>query len=223
MKFAVQLMTHTDIPQVLEVDRESYPMPWPASAYRRELNSNHHAHYIVLREQPEDNAESQETEVADDRRSWRSRLPWVKSDCVPPHRRGRIIGYAGMWILADEAHVTTIAVRGDYRRRGFGELLIASLIEMAFEIGARWVTLEVRMSNEAAQWLYRKYGFRNAGLRRRYYSDNNEDALIMTTDDIGLNAYQKQFSELRIQLSHRLDTPPDTVEEAAALAGGRAE
>lgn len=211
-------MTPPDIGEVLEVDRESYPLPWPASAYRRELNNNQHARYIVLRERSGDEEEQAGPEP-EEHRSWRSLLPWSRSEAAGAGRRGRIIGYAGMWLISDEAHITTIAIRHTYRGRGFGELLLATLIDIARDIGVRWMTLEVRMTNEAAQSLYRKYGFRNAGLRRRYYSDNNEDALIMTTDDITLNAYQAELEKRKAKLARRLESSALVVKGVASLSG----
>ncbi|WP_139992773.1 ribosomal protein S18-alanine N-acetyltransferase [Paenibacillus paridis] len=92
---------------------------------------------------------------------------------------GEIIGYGGMWVIMDEAHVTNIAVREDYRGHGLGSCLLFELQRTAVFFGAVKMTLEVRPSNEIAQQLYRKYGFEPAGIRPRYYSDNNEDALIM--------------------------------------------
>src|SRR4029450_565807 len=93
-----------------------------------------------------------------------------------------IVGYAGIWVMTDEAHVTTIASHPELRGRGVGELLLLALIRSSMEIGARWMTLEVRASNMVAQNLYRKYTFKEMGVRRRYYSDNGEDALVMWTD-----------------------------------------
>ncbi len=93
----------------------------------------------------------------------------------------------------------------DFRQHGLGEFLLVSLIDTAYSIGARWVTLEVRVSNFVAQNLYRKYGFRQAGVRRRYYSDNQEDALIMWTDEINSPAYKQKFQELKSALMTKLD------------------
>jgi len=92
---------------------------------------------------------------------------------------GEIIGYGGMWVIMDEAHVTNIAVKSDYRGKGLGSCLLEELQRTAVYFGAVKMTLEVRPSNEIAQRLYRKYGFEPSGIRPRYYSDNNEDALIM--------------------------------------------
>lgn len=94
-------------------------------------------------------------------------------------QRGELIGYGGMWIIVDEAHVTNVAVRADYRGQGLGELLMTELQHKAVAFGADRMTLEVRVTNTVAQNLYRKLGFEPSGLRPGYYSDNNEDALIM--------------------------------------------
>ncbi|CQR53225.1 ribosomal protein S18-alanine N-acetyltransferase [Paenibacillus riograndensis] len=95
---------------------------------------------------------------------------------------GRIIGYAGMWAIVDEAHVTNIALLEAYRGRKWGERLLDELMKTAAFLGMKSITLEVRVSNEVAQNLYRKKGFRPAGTRKGYYSDNREDALIMWAD-----------------------------------------
>lgn len=92
---------------------------------------------------------------------------------------GEIVGYAGMWVIFDEAHVTTIAVKPEARRKGIGETLMRSLAMVASLAGAARATLEVRVSNIRAQSLYEKLGFKKAGLRKRYYQDNGEDAIIM--------------------------------------------
>ncbi|WP_340021617.1 ribosomal protein S18-alanine N-acetyltransferase [Paenibacillus sp. FSL K6-1096] len=92
---------------------------------------------------------------------------------------GQIIGYAGMWAIVDEAHVTNIALLEAYRGRKWGERLLDELMRTAAYLGMQSITLEVRVSNEVAQNLYRKKGFRPAGTRKGYYSDNREDALIM--------------------------------------------
>jgi len=95
---------------------------------------------------------------------------------------GEIIGYGGLWLIVDEAHVTNIAVRAAYRGRGLGERLLREMMRMAASLGALRITLEVRVSNEVAKNLYRKLGFSGTGIRPRYYSDNQEDAQIMWAD-----------------------------------------
>lgn len=94
-------------------------------------------------------------------------------------REGEILGYGGMWLIVDEAHITNIAVREPHRGQGLGERLLREMKRTASWLGSRRMTLEVRVSNETAQSLYRKLGFYASGLRPGYYSDNREDALIM--------------------------------------------
>jgi ribosomal-protein-alanine N-acetyltransferase len=106
------------------------------------------------------------------------------------------IGYGGMWLMVDEAHVTTFAVLPEWRRRGVGGRLMLALMHLALDVHAHLVTLEVRLSNQAARALYGKFGFRPVGIRPRYYSDNNEDALIMTTQALNSDEMQQRMAEL---------------------------
>lgn len=100
-------------------------------------------------------------------------------------RAGRkTVGYGGLWLMVDEAHITTFAVLPEWRRRGIGGRLMDALMVVAGDLGARVVTLEVRLSNRPARALYAQFGFRPVGVRPRYYSDNGEDALIMTTEPL---------------------------------------
>ena len=113
---------------------------------------------------------------------------------------GEIVGYGGIWLMVDEAHVTTFAVHPGWRRQRIGERLILALLDEALRRGAREATLEVRLSNVAARRLYEKYGFRPAGLRPRYYTDDNEDALIMTTEPLGSPAMVERLDRQRASL-----------------------
>ena len=160
----IEDMTINDIDDVQVVERASFPVPWPANAFRHELTQNKNAHYIVARE------------------------------------GDRIVGYAGLWLSLDEAHITTFAVLPDYRRRKIGERMLVALFDKSAKLGAEWMTLEVRASNLAAQKLYEKYGFRPAGIRRRYYSDNNEDAIIMWTDRLKDRSVRDRLARLRAAL-----------------------
>lgn len=114
-----------------------------------------------------------------------------------------IIGYAGYWLILEEAHITTIGVEPRFQRRGFGEMMLLYMIEHAARAGAKWLTLEVRASNLSAQRLYEKYGFSSLGKRRAYYQDNNEDALIMWTENIGMPDYQERLQANRQGLAKR--------------------
>jgi ribosomal-protein-alanine N-acetyltransferase len=93
----------------------------------------------------------------------------------------RVVGFAGLWLMVDEGHITTFAVHPDWRRQGVGARMLLRLIDIAAELGATRMTLEVRVGNQAAQELYRRFGFAIAGTRVRYYTDDGEDAFVMTT------------------------------------------
>jgi ribosomal-protein-alanine N-acetyltransferase len=123
-----------------------------------------------------------------------------------------VVAYGGIWLMVDEAHITTFAVDPRWRRRGIGEWLLLGLLDRAVERRAREATLEVRLSNMPARRLYEKYGFRPVGIRPRYYSDNGEDALIMTTDALDSPGMRERLARLRTTLEARpihLDDVPD--------------
>lgn len=113
---------------------------------------------------------------------------------------GRVVGYGGMWVIMDEAHITTLAVDPDYRGRKIGERLLIAMLEEAIFRGGNRATLEVREGNIIAQNLYKKYGFREAAIRKSYYSDNQENAVVMWADNIREMDYQEMLGELKRQL-----------------------
>jgi [ribosomal protein S18]-alanine N-acetyltransferase len=127
-----------------------------------------------------------------------------------------IVGFGGLWVMVDEAHITTFAVDPRWRRRGVGEWMLLGLLDRAMARLAREATLEVRLSNMPARRLYEKYGFRPVGIRPRYYSDNGEDALIMTTDALAAPAMRERLSRLRDALEARPIDPDDVPDEAPA-------
>ncbi|URZ15058.1 ribosomal protein S18-alanine N-acetyltransferase [Clostridium felsineum] len=90
-----------------------------------------------------------------------------------------VIGYGGLWLIIDEGHITNIAVHPEFRGIGIGNLIVKELIKLCSIRNINSMTLEVRVSNIVAQNLYKKFGFKEEGIRKKYYSDNNEDALIM--------------------------------------------
>jgi ribosomal-protein-alanine N-acetyltransferase len=209
VRYVIDPMTMSDVPRVIEIERLAYPSTWPPSAYRKELQDNRWAHYIVLRDKriAEGRATVPASEPEKQRRIFPlSLLPSRSTTTMPLPDLASIIGFAGLWLMVDEAHVTTIAMHPNYRRLGLGEFMLVNLIDIAYSINAKWVTLEVRVSNLPAQSLYRKYGFREAGLRHRYYSDNQEDALIMWTDEIHSPAYTQKFQALKAELLAKLET-----------------
>ncbi|MGQ9681279.1 MAG: ribosomal protein S18-alanine N-acetyltransferase [Anaerolineae bacterium] len=180
LMFYVEPMQQSDVATVAAIERMVFTMPWSSSAFGYELRANPLSHYFVAR---------------------------VRSQGAQPgalEQDSGIVGYGGFWMMLDEGHICTLGVHPDWRRRGIGELLLSHMIAQAAGLGANVVTLEVRVSNLAAQQLYQKYGFSTVGLRKGYYSDNNEDALIMTTEPIGSAAYQSRYNRLQRMLHQRL-------------------
>jgi [ribosomal protein S18]-alanine N-acetyltransferase len=113
---------------------------------------------------------------------------------------GSVVGYGGQWVIGDEAHITTLAVDPVYQGRKIGERLLLAMMEEAILRAATHTTLEVRESNRIARNLYRKYGFHEAAIRKNYYTDNGENAVVMWATEIDTPAYEKLLRELRQQL-----------------------
>ena len=109
-----------------------------------------------------------------------------------------ILGYIGFWHIIDEAHITTLGVKTDCRRKKLGERLLRHAIEQCYEKEIKYITLEVRVSNAAAIALYEKYGFKSLGTRKKYYQDNNEDALIMWTENLFWDKFKNNFKNLEL-------------------------
>ena len=160
LNLRISPMALDDIPRVHEIERASFPVPWPSYAFRQELETNRMAHYLVARVE------------------------------------GDIVAYGGIWLMVDEAHVTSFAVDPEHRRSGIGGRLMLELMELSIHLGAHVATLEVRLSNEPARLLYGRFGFRPVGVRPRYYSDNGEDALIMTTEPLGSAHMRQRMAEM---------------------------
>jgi ribosomal-protein-alanine N-acetyltransferase len=205
--FYVDRMTVSDIAEVIEIERQSFSLPWPSNAYKRELQDNRTAHYLVVRRQEPGRPAPMPPPPREEHRGLFGFLKGLGSSQPAAPRQGppTIYGYAGLWLMVDEAHITTIAVRPEFRGKGLGELVLCGLVDTALEVGARILTLEVRVSNTVAQNLYLKYGFKQSGLRRRYYSDNNEDALIMTAEAINAPVFLNNYKLLKNSLLHKLD------------------
>jgi ribosomal-protein-alanine N-acetyltransferase len=197
-------MRKEDISQVTDIDHEAFSSWWPLTNYEHELE-NHMAHYIVAY----DDSEKYVEEVPDGKSIARiaSKVKEIfnhnGASETPPAPQDKIVGFAGFWIMAGEAHIISIAVPSSYRRRGLGELILANLIDLARSLSADIVTLEARVSNYVAQNLYLKYGFKNVGTRSGYYTDNREDAVIMTTDTIISVPYQAKLKKLKQEYTKR--------------------
>jgi ribosomal-protein-alanine N-acetyltransferase len=204
--YYIRAMEPRDISQVSQIEREAFPPPWPATNFKRELTSNSLTHYLVAYEEmPEPTEPVTEAEAVNNFNSPKSRLEALRfglrrlfggreRPTTPPQL---IMGFAGLWFMADEAHLANIAVREAYRHQGMGERLLIASIELAIEHDARFFTLEVRGSNKIAQALYRKYGLIEVGTRRGYYLDNKEDAVIMTAEGITSAPYLKMLQNLK--------------------------
>jgi [ribosomal protein S18]-alanine N-acetyltransferase len=247
MPYILQNMTAEDIPHVSAIERMCFTMPWPTSAYRRELKTPDTNRYIVVRwiapqfaarlglhEPTESNLTAHEhPEIRPLEQNhfngakphepgllarWAALLPWTRTEALARRANGHvhndahdvnssdsaIVGYAGLWLMVDEAHVTTIGIHPAHRGHGAGELLFLGLADIAREMHAHRLTLEVRVSNLSAQALYRKYGLEIAGVRKRYYSDNGEDAYIMWSEPLSSPEYESRVSALRKQLVDRM-------------------
>jgi len=205
LTYSIRPMVNEDIEQVNEIDQEAFPTQWPPANYRQEMQ-NKIAHYLV---------------VYDDTRVFKYSTPFPKKQSNKflwlfpwriPHRSAEtpllthfyIAGFAGIWMMVDEAHVTNLAVRQEYRGKGIGELLLLATVDLADELKASFMTLEVRASNLVAQSLYRKYGFVEMGVRRGYYLDNREDAVIMSTEILTSPSFKERISQLREALKNKL-------------------
>jgi ribosomal-protein-alanine N-acetyltransferase len=161
----VREMALADIPEVHDIERLSFNVPWPSYAFEQELRSNRLAHYLVAR-------------VGE-----------------------ATVAFAGIWMMADEAHITTFGVHPAWRRQGIGLRLMLALTQLSLDVGALRMTLEVRVSNEAAQSLYRRFGFVMVGRRKRYYTDDGEDALIMSTSELHGPSMQSLIAVERARLA----------------------
>jgi ribosomal-protein-alanine N-acetyltransferase len=146
----IEPMRVDDLDAVLAIERVSFPHPWSRQAFLYELRENRVA------------------------RLWVARLPGAGAEVEAP-----IVGYLCLWLIADEMHVTNFAVDPTHRQRGFGRHLLGTLLELYRRNGARRAALEVRPSNHSARRLYEAFGFRQVGLRKGYYFDTGEDALLM--------------------------------------------
>ncbi|MFN0093211.1 MAG: ribosomal protein S18-alanine N-acetyltransferase [Dehalococcoidia bacterium] len=159
-RLRLRRMTATDLPAVREVEARAYGTGFAPGALEHELESNSVARYVLLE------------------RRLAPGSPW------------QVAGVAGLWLQFDQAHVVTCAVDPIHQRRGFGGLLVHALLGLAEANGMEDATLEVRVSNIPARALYRRYGFWEVGERRRYYADNGEDAVIMTTEAFASAPFQ---------------------------------
>lgn len=201
MTLIIRYMDRQDIPQVTEIDHQAFPTEWPPTNFAHELN-NKLAYYVIAYNN--DGMNPQSSPSLSDKKKQRRFIDRILQFLQPDRDTQKnmteevpILGFAGMWIMADEAHVTSIASHQEHRHQGIGEAMLLSLIELAMNKKSNIVTLEARVSNQIAQNLYYKYGFDQVGLRKAYYLDNKEDAVIMSTEYIGSNSFRDKFTEMK--------------------------
>ena len=161
---------------VLETERHAYPTPWSPGVFQSEIDQMRSGsrHYVTARR------------TADGR----------GAGALRTKGRGSIVGHAGLWFTADEAHITNVAVHPDARRTGVGTALMLALASEAIRRDCAAWTLEVRVSSTGAQELYRAFGFAPAGVRKKYY-DNVEDAIVMWCHDIQGDDYASRLDAIR--------------------------
>ena len=192
-----------DVAEVVEIEREAFSPTWVSSPFKRDVNNKRACYLVACLESNESDADSEpESEALDEPGgSWFSRLAgrfgFGGTPEPPPEDDFDIAGYVSVWYQGDEAHITEIAVRESLRGNGIGELLLIGSLRAAVEYGSHVMTLEARVSNFIAHRLYEKYSFRSVGIRKGYYSDNREDAVIMTTTPIGTEEYGRMFRDLQ--------------------------
>ena len=203
LPYTIVPMEAEHVPTVAAIEERVFPRPWSYASFMREVRDNPHSDFIVLSYRP----------WAEDRDDVHLGGGWRGLFRMRDEDRS-ILGYGGFWVMLDEAHICTLAVRDEWRGCGLGELLFLSLVERSLNRACLFLTLEVRESNIVAQRLYRKYGFVQTGRRRGYYLDNHEDALIMTVEGLNSPAYREQITQFGERLRERL------LREARAHSGG---
>ena len=203
-------MVERDLRQVSEVEKDAFPTQFPPTSFRRELGKKIARYLVVARGDvhgrpspdlpplPVSEVESPNGPLLN-RLVQGARGVWRRHAATWRPGEELVAGFVGLWYVADEAHLVSIGVRSEYRGLGLGEMLLISAIEQARQMQSRVMTLEVRMSNHVAQNLYKKYGFTERGVRRGYYSDNREDALIMTTTPLNTDDYARSFRALSLE------------------------
>lgn len=205
MEVALRRMRAEDITQVIEIEHEAFSPGWIGTRFRRELNNRHCRFLVAYFVNDDESFPAAGADEPADSSMWARMVRGVRSVLGSAEASGddAVAGYVGIWFQGDQAHITEIAVRESLRGRGIGELLLIGTVRAAYEQGLEEVTLEARVSNFIAQRLYDKYGFNEVGIRKNYYADNREDAVIMTTDHIHTGAYREKFSALQERFFQR--------------------
>ncbi|MBI4216908.1 MAG: ribosomal protein S18-alanine N-acetyltransferase [Chloroflexi bacterium] len=204
--YVARPMRLEDVDEVAAIDREAFPTTWPAPSFRQDLMNKRYHYFVIQKESAEPAPELMPSPVLAPSSLGQRLRAWLQQQPLIPGPRGAsLMGYCSLWCILDEAHLTAIAVREDQRRLGLGELLLITALHHALKLEANEFTLETRVSNYPAQALYRKYGMAQMGIRPRYYSDNLEDAYIMTARAIQSLEYRERLHALESALTQRLN------------------
>ncbi len=202
MDVLLRRLRNEDISQVIEIEKEAFSPLWVSTPFKRELN-NRYACYLVVCDAAVSESEGPEEAIESEGPSsvWgrvvnaaRRLVPGAQDETAGDES---VSGFVSVWYQGEEAHITEIAVREKMRGNGLGELLLIGSLREACNYGSKVMTLEARVSNFIAQRLYEKYGFKSVGIRKGYYADNREDAVIMTTSPIQTEEYQEMFRDLQ--------------------------
>ena len=212
MDVAIRPIIEDDLDMVARIERQAFPTLCPPTPLKREMGNRRVRYLVAWEPLPSEHGDTSPVgyrELGTDGSSGSlGKLVGAVKDRLG-QRKVRVTtdyivsGFVGLWFVADEAHITAIAVEEGSRRRGIGELLIIGSISLAMHLNSAVVSLEARVSNYPARALYHKYGFEHVGLRKAYYTDNREDAVIMTTKPIDSPDYQARFQDLRSKFLDR--------------------
>ena len=196
MPFAVRPLREADIPQVKAVEKQAFSTLFPPTSFRRELGNRAARYWVVENRDGREKVPSSPPQRGIVRKILHS-ATGLRARRHEDRTSRSIVGFLGTWYAADQAHIVSVGVADGYRRRGIGELLLIAAVEHAISRETETITLEVRESNAAARALYEKYGFAEQGIRKGYYSDNREDAVIMTTGSIQMERYAARVAALK--------------------------
>lgn len=191
MTLTLRLMSLADVAQVASIEKQSFVVPWSPRTYAYEIGESESSHMVVL--------------------AGPAALPPNPSALMRLLRAvgytgggatSTVLAYGGLWNLVDEAHISTIASHPAFRRRGYGEAVLAGMMRRALVLNVDFVALEVRVTNLGAQTLYRKYGFEVHGVKPKYYLDNHEDAFDMRVflNDASRRRVEQLYRDIRARL-----------------------